>query len=145
MRPLILPNANCLLVSALPANNYNGPDVPTTASATWTLQSNWYPALNTKNYYTEYLHTGTRSLIPGNDNILFLPNGKLLTDNGIALSRQLRPMAMAYGFAFDENAVYLNSNPAPAGTYMAQVPTKLDPIPTEWGQLSVVVTAGPLE
>jgi hypothetical protein len=147
--PSTLPNANCLLASALPAKGYNGADVSTTASAIWTLQSNWYPALNTKNYYTEYLHTGTLNSIPGGKNILFLPNGKLSADNGIAISRQLRPMAMAYGFAFDENAIYLNNNPAPSpppgGSYTAQVPTKLDPIPAEWGQVSVVVTAGPLQ
>jgi hypothetical protein len=45
-------------------------------------------------------------------------------------------MGMAYGYAFDENPVYLQAPPA-------QVPSKLDPIPTEWGTgLSVAFTVG---
>jgi hypothetical protein len=147
--PISIPNANCLFATALPANGYNGADVSTTANAIWSLQSNWYPALNTKNYYAEYLHTGTLGLGPFGKNILLLPNGKLATDGGIAISAQLKRMAMAYGFAFDENAIYLNNNPPPppppGGSYMAQVPTKLDPIPAAWGPVSVVVTAGPLQ
>ncbi len=147
--PSTLPDpVNCRFITpALPAGAYNGPDVSTTASAVWTLQSNWYPAVNTKNYYAEYLHTGTGGLISGN-NILFLPNGKLSAENGIAISRQFKPMAMAYGFAYDENAIYLSNPPPPrppGGSYTAQVPTKLDPIPNEWGPVSVVVTAGPLQ
>jgi hypothetical protein len=139
---------NCANVTAKPSANYKS-GAETTANANWVIETNWYPAKGFQNYYSQYLHTATvatKNNIAGANNLLWLPNARLDTDNGIAKSNQMQPMAMVYGFAYDENPTYLiDSGPNNIGKpYLAQVPTKFDPIPGSWSPITqLVVRVGP--
>ena len=145
---------NCVDVKALPDDYYiNG--AQNTASAIWSVQSNWYPAKGWQNYYAQYLHTKTFSGPPGST-AFWLPSGQLNMNSnpppyGVASSRQGTRMAMVYAFGFDENPTYLSALAAmPPSTNLAQVPSKLDPIPDTWLPLEMcgntcglAVTVGP--
>jgi hypothetical protein len=117
------------------------------SDAYWANEANWYPASGVQNYYAQYLHTARLDnqghMVPGVtcsalscSNVFLVPNNQIPpTPLTIANSNQGIPMGMVYGFGFDENPVYV-ANPA-------QVPSKLDPIPTIWGTgLSVAVIIG---
>ena len=112
-----------------------------------------------QNYYSQYLHTGqlkgnsvngsacTQYSIPSTPgvqntavnqcaNMLAPPNFYLAnppagcsTPTGWSPSAQSVPMGTAYGFAYDENPVYLAAQPA-------QVPSKFDPLPSCWGSIT---------
>jgi FG-GAP-like repeat len=112
-----------------------------------------------QNYYSQYLHTGqlkgnsvntsacSQYSIPSTPgvqntavnqcaNMLAPPNFYLAsppdgcsTPTGWSPSAQGVPMGTAYGFAYDENPVYLASQPA-------QVPSKFDPLPSCWGSIT---------
>ncbi len=145
---------NCVDVKALP-NDYYINGAQNTASAIWSVQSNWYPAKGWQNYYAQYLHTKTFGGPPGST-AFWLPNGQLNMNSnpppyGVASSRQGAQMAMVYAFGFDENPTYLSALAAtPPSTNLAQVPSKLDPIPDTWLPLEtcgmtcgLAVTVGP--
>lgn len=131
--------ANCANVKPLPAGSYvTGAE--TASDAYWSNQANWYPSGGYQNYYSQYLHTGCATpLCYYNAKIFELPNGRLPT---IARSNQGASMAMAYGFPFDENPVYLNTGAAPA-IAQAYVPSKLDPIPPSWNASTLTINVGP--
>ena len=145
---------NCVGVKALPADNYiNG--AGNTASAIWSVQSNWYPKGGFQNYYAQYLHTKAFGAGAGST-AFWLPNGQLNMNSnpppygGVASSNQGANMAMVYAFGFDENPTYLVAPPRVSAS-LAQVPSKLDPIPNPWLPLEMcgpttcglVVTVGP--
>jgi hypothetical protein len=124
-----------------------------------------------QNYYSQYLHTGQlkgnsvnisacgQYSIPSTPgiqntavnecaNMLSPPNFYLAkppagcsTPTGWSPSAQGVPMGTVYGFAYDENPVYLAAQPA-------QVPSKFDPLPSCWGSITsfsmVVGRAEPL-
>jgi hypothetical protein len=112
-----------------------------------------------QNYYSQYLHTGqlkgnsvntsacSQYSIPSTPgvqntavnecaNMLAPPNFYLAnppagcsTPTGWSPSAQGVPMGTVYGFAYDENPVYLAAQPA-------QVPSKFDPLPSCWGSIT---------
>ena len=121
--------------------------IPMAANASdayWSNEANWYPVNGVQDYYVQYIHAARLdnqgNIVPGPTcptsgcfNIFAVPNGAI--PNGVANSNQGLPMGMGYGFGYDENPVYV-SGPA-------QVPSKLDPIPTAWGTgLSLAVIIG---
>jgi hypothetical protein len=124
---------NCVNVKRL-ADSYYLPGVPDTASANWSVQTNWYPEKGSQSYYAQYLHTdGAEPPATA----FWLPNGQLDINPspppyGVAASNQGAKMAMTYAFGFDENPTYLDSNGVGMTPYLAQVPPKLDPIPAGW-------------
>jgi hypothetical protein len=141
---------NCTNVMPKSSSNYNN-GADKTASARWSIETNWYPGNGLQNYYAQYLHTATVTGQNVFNNIFWLPNSSLLTGapppaQGIASSNQSIKMGMVYGFAYDENPTYLiTDGPNAIGPpYLAQVPTKLDPIPAGWSPISqLLVRVGP--
>lgn len=132
------PPSNCAKVKVLPAGSYvSGAD--TASDAYWVNEANWYPAGGYQNYYSQFLHTAC--LTPTcsvNARIFELPNGRLPT---VALSNQGAKMALAYGYPYDENPVYLSASaPLAASAY---VPSKLDPIPASWNATTLTINVGP--
>lgn len=134
--------AYCAKMARLPAASYNA-GAFAASDAYWSNEKNWFPVGGTQNYYAQYLHTArlasaSGAVVPGTCsgncfNIFAPPNasiGKPANDN------QGVPMGMAYGFGYDENPDYLTIP-------IAQVPSKLDPIPAAWGKdISVAVKIG---
>lgn len=100
------------------------------SSEYWSNEENFYPAGGIQNYYSQYLHTFQ---INGN-NTFVTPNHQLTP---IANSNQDIPMGMGYGYAYDENPSYVE------GTPVAQVPAKMDPIPSAWNVDGIKITFGP--
>lgn len=134
--------AYCAKVARLSAASYNTGAFGA-SDAYWSNEKNWFPAGGTQNYYAQYLHTArladaTGAVVPGACsgscfNIFAPPNRSI---GKPANSNQGVPMGMAYGFGYDENPDYLT---AP----IAQVPSKLDPIPSAWGtNIAVAVKIG---
>jgi len=136
--------AVCANVKKLASRSYNA-GAFTASDAYWSNEANWYPADGVQNYYAQYLHTArldgaTGAVVPGAScpgncfNIFLTPAS--LSKGVVAHSQQGIPMGMAYGFGYDENPVYLT-------VPVAQVPSKLDPIPMSWGTgLTATVTVG---
>jgi hypothetical protein len=113
------------------------------SDAYWQNQANWFPARGTQNYYAQFLHTARMDsngaiVASGGTNIFKLPNG---LSSAIAESNQGAPMAMAYGYAYDETVLYLSDNAQPSAS--AVVPSKLDPIPAGWGDVDARVSVSP--
>ena len=113
------------------------------SDAYWMNEANWFPASGRQDYYAQYIHTAqldaqgkivTKLPCPSTcANISIAPNNSIA--NGVAKSLQGAPMGMGYAFGYDENPVYV-ADPA-------LVPSKLDPIPPDWGTgLSINVTIG---
>lgn len=96
------------------------------ASQYWGTESNWYPAGQTQNLFSLFLHTATLD----NSAIFVRPANPASTKTGA-------PMGMAYGFSYDENPGPVP--PAPAN--QAQVPSKFDPVPA--ATTSITITMGP--
>jgi hypothetical protein len=112
-----------------------------------------------QNYYSQYLHTGqlkgnsvntsacSQYSVPSTPGVqntavnecanmlappnfyLATPPGGCSTPTGWSPSAQGVPMGTVYGFAYDENPVYLAAQPA-------QVPSKFDPLPSCWGSIT---------
>jgi hypothetical protein len=101
-----------------PTDGLNGDD-----STYWGTETNWYPAGQTENLFSLFMHTGTVNGTP----IFVLPSGAVKDAQGTL-------MGSAYGFAFDENPTH-----GPPG--QPNVPSKFDPVPT--GTTSVTITLGP--
>jgi hypothetical protein len=101
-----------------PTDGLNGDD-----SVYWGTQTNWYPAGQTENLFSLFMHTGTVGGTP----IFTLPG------NAVKDARGMK-MGSAYGFAFDENPGH-----GPAG--QPNVPSKFDPVPA--GTTTITVTLGP--
>lgn len=134
----------CAKIKKLSAGSYN-PGAAGASDAYWSNEANWYPANGVQNYYAQYLHTArldsTNGKIapgtscPGKCFNIFTTAASLFKSVE-AKSNQNIPMGMAYGFAYDENPIYLT-------VPIAQVPSKLDPIPIDWGTgLTASVTVG---
>ncbi|MDG3002189.1 hypothetical protein [Paludisphaera mucosa] len=105
-----------------------GPMTPSTDGSTtryWGTESNWYPPGQPQNLFSLFLHTAT----VGGSPIFVRPAKPAVAKTGA-------PMAMAYGFSFDENPGPVP--PAPTG--QAQVPAKFDPVPD--GTTTITVTLG---
>lgn len=101
-----------------PTDGLNGDN-----STYWGTETNWYPAGQTKNLFSLYMHTGTVNGVP----IFILPSGAVKDAQGTL-------MGSAYGFAFDEN-------PTHGAPGQPNVPAKFDPVPT--GTTMVTITLGP--
>jgi FG-GAP-like repeat len=125
------PPAYCANVTKAAAIN---PDAANASDAYWMNEANWYPTGGVQDYYAQYIHTarldGGGNIVPGTScptaacsNIDMVPNNSIA--GGVTESNQGIAMAMAYAFGYDENPVYV--------TQASQVPSKLDPIPTDWG------------
>ncbi|MGH7171310.1 MAG: beta-1,3-glucanase family protein [Gemmataceae bacterium] len=93
------------------------------ASTYWGTETNWYPAGQTENLYSLFMHTATINGTP----IFTLPSGAVKDAQGTL-------MAQAYGFAFDENPGH-----GPAG--QPNVPSKWEPVPA--GTTTATITLGP--
>lgn len=92
-------------------------------SSYWGTETNWYPAGQTENLYSLFMHTAT---IDGTT-IFTLPSGAVHDARGTY-------MAQAYGFAFDENPGHGPAN-------QPNVPSKFDPVPT--GTTTATITLDP--
>jgi hypothetical protein len=101
-----------------PTDGLNGDD-----SAYWGTETNWYPAGQTENLFSMFMHTATVNGTP----LFTLPNGAVKDAQGTL-------MASAYGFAFDESPVHV-----PVG--QPNVPSKFDPVPN--GTTTVTIALGP--
>jgi hypothetical protein len=136
--------AYCAKVKRLASASYNA-GAFAAADAYWSNEANWYPTNGVQNYYSQYLHTArldgrSGQIVSGTScpagcfNIFM--TGAAISGGAAAKSNQAIPMGMAYGFGYDENPVYLT-------VPVAQVPSKLDPIPTNWGTgLTLSVSVG---
>jgi hypothetical protein len=93
------------------------------SSTYWGTETNWYPAGQTENLFSQFMHTGTVNGTP----IFALPSGAVADAQGTL-------MAQAYGFAYDENPGH-----GPAG--QPNVPSKFDPVPA--GTTTATITLGP--
>lgn len=89
----------------------------------WGTETNWYPAGQTENLFSMFMHTGTVNGQP----IFALPSGAVADAQGAL-------MGSAYGFAYDENPGH-----GPAG--QPNVPSKFDPVPA--GTTTATITLGP--
>lgn len=101
-----------------PTDGLNGDD-----STFWATQTNWYPAGQTANLFSLFMHTATVN----GATIFALPNNAVNDAQGMKMSS-------AYGFAFDETP-----NHGPAG--QPTVPSKFDPVPA--GTNTITITLGP--
>lgn len=101
-----------------PTDGLNGDD-----SSYWGTETNWYPAGQTENLFSLFMHTGAVNGVP----LFALPNGAVKDAQGTL-------MASAYGFAYDENPVHVSFS-------QPNVPSKFDPVPA--GTTSIAITLGP--
>jgi hypothetical protein len=92
----------------------------------WGTQTNWYPANQTENLFSMFMHTGTVNGTP----IFALPSGAVNDAQGMR-------MGSAYGFSFDETPVHQGQG-VPAGPI---VPSKFDTVPAK--TKTITVTLGP--
>ena len=115
----------CANVTALSASQMNPSSAASASDVYWSNEANFYPKGGVQNYYAQYLHTASVA-VSGGQISAFLP--PKLPISVSAKSNQGITMGMAYGFAYDENPGYLQSTP----TSIANVPSKLDPIPSSW-------------
>ena len=88
----------------------------------WGVETNWYPAGQTYNVFSRFMHTG---LIRG-QHINVLPPRAVKDAQGAK-------MGQSYGFAFDESPVHSDAN-------QPNVPSKFDPTPA--GTTVVRITLG---
>lgn len=93
------------------------------SSVYWGTQTNWYPAGQTENLFSLFMHTGTVNGTP----IFTQPSNAVADAQGVK-------MGSAYGFAYDENPGH-----GPAG--QPNVPSKFDPVPA--GTTTATITVGP--
>jgi hypothetical protein len=93
------------------------------ASTYWGTETNWYPAGQTENLFSMFMHAGTVNGVP----IFALPNGAVTNAQGML-------MGSAYGFAYDENPGHGPAN-------QPNVPSKFDPVPA--GATTATITLGP--
>jgi hypothetical protein len=93
------------------------------SSTYWGTETNWYPAGQTENLFSLFMHTAT----VGGTNIFALPPGAVN-------DAQNAKMASAYGFAFDET-------PTHGPTGQPNVPSKFDPVPA--GTNTITIALGP--
>jgi hypothetical protein len=122
------------------------------SNAYWANENNWYPQGGTEDYYSAFLHLAQlngnsiaayqpcNNYVPGQPSTglnvcsnMFLPPNLYVSNSpcstgyaGFARNPNGVLMAMVYGSGLDENPTYL-----PANSF-ANVPSKLDPIPTCW-------------
>lgn len=92
-------------------------------STYWGTQTNWYPAGQTENLFSMFMHTATVNGTP----IFALPVGAVKDAQGVLMSS-------AYGFGYDENPTH-----GPAG--QPNVPSKFDPVPN--GTTTIAIALGP--
>jgi hypothetical protein len=92
------------------------------SSTYWGTQTNWYPAGQTENLFSMFMHTATVNGTP----IFTLPTNAVNDAQGVKMSS-------AYGFAYDENPGH-----GPAG--QPNVPAKFDPVPN--GTTTIGITLG---
>jgi hypothetical protein len=93
------------------------------ASTYWGTETNWYPAGQTANLFSMFMHTATINGTP----LFVLPSGAVADAQGAL-------MASAYGFGFDETPGHGPAN-------QPNVPSKFDPVPA--GTISATITLGP--
>ena len=93
------------------------------SSVYWGTQTNWYPAGQTENLFSMFMHTATVN----GTSLFALPNNAVNDAQGMKMSS-------AYGFAYDENPGH-----GPAG--QPNVPSKFDPVPA--GTNTITIDLGP--
>jgi hypothetical protein len=93
------------------------------ASLYWGTETNWYPAGQTGNLFSLFMHTGTINGVP----IFALPSGAVMDAQGTL-------MGSTYGFAYDQTPTH-----GPVG--QPAVSSKFDPVPS--GATAATITLGP--
>lgn len=108
----------------------SGPNsgTPGYTSVYWGTETNWYPAGQTQNLFSRFMHTGQVRSQP-----IFVQAANAVAD------AQGAKMGQAYGFGFDETPGHVNL--LPPGTPVPNVPSKFDPVPA--GTTTVTITLGP--
>ncbi len=103
-----------------------GPSNPTGGATSyyWNNETNWYPANQTENVYSEFMHTAAVN----GTTIAALPSGFVSDAQGAA-------MGTAYGFTQDESPGAYNSK----GSVGPLVPAKFDPVPSTTTKVTITL------
>jgi hypothetical protein len=105
------------------------------ASNYWGTESNWYPAGQTYNYFSWFMHTGQVS----GTNIFLPPQATTGTAPPVPVTdAQGKVMGQAYGFGYDESPDH-PAVPAPY-TNWPNVASKFDPVPASTSVITVTLT-----
>jgi hypothetical protein len=107
-----------------------GPSNPTGGATSyyWNNETNWYPANQTENLYSEFMHTATVGTGTTKTTIAALPSGSVSDAQGAA-------MGTAYGFSQDESPGPYNAQ----GSVGPQVPAKFDPVPSTTTKVAITL------
>lgn len=110
---------------------------PTTGSAGyssmhWGDESKWYPEGVTQNLFSLFMHTGvhTTNVISGSST-LPIETAIFMQDPNSAQCARGTTMGQAYGFAYDENPMFVAS--------AADVPSKFDPAPADTTEMKITL------